>query len=79
MGTSVYSPANYRVSYSAELGRQWKFAKIQGNLSPWYCVCTKTKFIRKGSYGYGEPKNVKIESVQKGYLRVRACKLPGFM
>ena len=78
-GTSVYGPANYRVSYSAEQDRQWKFAKIRSNLSPWYRACTKTKFIWKGCYGYREPKNVILESLQRGYLRVRSCKLPGLM
>ena len=56
-----------------------KFAEIQGYLSPWYRVCTETKFIRKGNYGYSEHKNVNIESVPKGFLRVRACKLLGLM
>ena len=36
-------------------------------------------FISKGSYGYGEPKNVLLESVEKHYLPVRVCKVPRFM
>ena len=41
--------------------RRWpsiKIAEIRVNLSPWYLVCTKAIFISKGSYEYGEPKNV---------------------
>ena len=36
-------------------------------------------FIWKGSYRYGEPKNVIGLSVQKTYWPLRACKIPGFM
>ena len=50
--------------------------KIWVDLSPWYSVYTKTMFIWKGSYGYGESKNVFLFSVQKPHLPVRSCKLP---
>ena len=36
-------------------------------------------FISKGSYGYGEPKNVFLYSVEKPHLRVQVCKLPRFI
>ena len=36
-------------------------------------------FISKGSYGYGEPKNVIAVSVQKTHSSLRASKLPGFV
>ena len=41
--------------------------------------CTKAMLISKGSYGYGEPKNVIALSVQKTYWSIRACKLAAFM
>ena len=36
-------------------------------------------FISKGSYGYGEPKNVLLYFMEKPHLPVRVCKLPRFM
>ena len=36
--------------------------KVQ--ITPWYRVCTKAMFISKGSYGYGELKNVITLSVE---------------
>ena len=48
------------------------------NLSPWYLVCTKAMFISKGSYGYGEPKNVICWLVQITHRPVRARKFPLF-
>ena len=45
-----------------------KFAEILLYISPWYHVCTNAIFISKGSYGYGEPKNLFPYSVQKSYL-----------
>ena len=36
-------------------------------------------FISKGSYGYGESKNVFLSSVQKPHLPVRDCKRPRLM
>ena len=45
------------------------------NRSLWYRVCTKAIFISKGSYGYGENRNVFHYSVEKPHLAVRAGKL----
>ena len=42
-------------------------------------ICTKSVIISKGSYWYGEPKNVITLSMQKMYWRLRACELPGFI
>ena len=50
--------SNYPVSWGAELGREWKFVGIRAYLSASYCVSTKGIFTSKGSYGYGERKNV---------------------
>ena len=49
--------ANYLVSCKAVLGRERKFSEIQVYFTPWYHDCTKTMFISKGSYRYGESKN----------------------
>ena len=46
------------------------------DLLPWYRVCTKAIFISKGSYGYGETRNVFFSSVQKPLLPVLDVKLP---
>ena len=46
------------------------------DLSPWYHVCIKAIFVRKGSYGCAETKNVFPYSVQNLLLPVRAVKLP---
>ena len=46
------------------------------DLLPWYRVCTKAIFTSKGSYWYGEPRNVIPLLVQKALLPVRAVKLP---
>ena len=61
------------------LGRQCKFAETWGYHSPWYRVCTNAIYIRKGSYGNGEPKNVNLILVQKAHFALRASKLPVFM
>ena len=55
-----------------------KTTEIRVNLSPWYLVYTKAIFISKGSYGYGEPKNVICWLVQIPHRPVRARKLPMF-
>ena len=55
-----------------------KFAEICDYLSTWYRVCTKAVLTSKGSYGYVEPKNAILVSVQKAYFPLRGCKLPGF-
>ena len=60
------------------IGPSMKIAEIRVNLSPWYLVCTKAMFISKGSYGYGEPKNVICWVVQIPHRPVRARKLPMF-
>ena len=53
-----------------------KIFGICGYFLPWYCVCTNAKFILKGSYGYGEPKNAISLSVQKLHRPVWVNKLP---
>ena len=55
-----------------------KTAEIRVNRSPWYLVCTKAMLISKGSYGYGEPKNVICWLVQIPHRPVRAGKIPLF-
>ena len=71
--------ANYPVLWVAVQGREWKYAKFRAYQSPWYCISTKAMVISKGSYGYGELKNVLPLSFQKQYLPVRGRKLPHFM
>ena len=39
-------------------GREWKYVNLRAYQSPWYRVCTKAILILKGSYMYGELKNV---------------------
>ena len=56
--TYLCGSANYPISWVAVWGREWKYAKLRAYQSPLYRVCTKAMFISKGSYGYGEPKNV---------------------
>ena len=51
-------PSNYRVSNESVKSREQKLAEIGMDLPPWYRVCTKAIFISKGSYGYGQPRNV---------------------
>ena len=46
------------------------------DLSRWYRVYTKTIFILKGCYGYGETRNVFSLSVQKPLSHVQAVQLP---
>ena len=41
--------------YRAQERKVWE---IGTDLWPWYRVCTKEIFIPKGSYGYGETRNV---------------------
>ena len=54
-------------------------AKVRAYQSPWYRICTKAMVISKGSYVYGELKNVLPSLVQKTYLPVRGHKIPSFM
>ena len=77
--TNLYEPANYPLYNSTVYRRHWKFAWIQGILSPRYHDCNKAIFISKGSYGGGEPKNIFLELVEKWYKPLWACKLPAFM
>ena len=74
--TYLCGTANYPVSCKPVQGRERKFAEIRVYLLPWYRVCTKAMFISKGSYMYGEFKNVFLQSVQKSHLPVRDCKRP---
>ena len=60
-------------------GREWKYTKFRASQSPWYCVCTTAMVTLKGSYVYGELKNVMPWSVQKPYLAVQDRKLAHFM
>ena len=56
--TYLFGTANYPASCKPVYGRERKFQEIQVYLSSWYCVCTKSMFISKESYRYGESKNV---------------------
>ena len=78
-GYNLYGPSNYPHSCIAISGRQYKFPKFRGFLSPWYRVCTKTIFISKGSFRDAEHKNIVIGLVQKGYKLLRGFKLPAIM
>ena len=62
--------------------RIWSIIQIWENwrlLIPMFRICTKAMFISKGSYVYGEPKNVIGLSVQKTHSQLRASKLPEFV
>ena len=50
--------ANYPVSWGAVQGPPRKYEKLRAYQYPWYRVCTNAMVISKGSYGYGEFKNV---------------------
>ena len=56
--TYLCGATNSPISCEAVLGQERKFAEIRVYISPWYHICTKAIFISKGSYGYGESKNV---------------------
>ena len=71
--------AKYPVSLGVIQGQEWKYAKLRSYQSLWYSVCIKTMVISKGSYGYGEFKNVLPQSVQIPYLPLRGSKVPRFM
>ena len=60
-------------------GRQCKFPKFRGFLSPWYRVCTKAIFSSNGSFRDAEPKNFILGLVQIGYKPLRGFKVPAFM
>ena len=57
-------------------GPEWKFAYFVTDPLPWCPVCTKEIFRPKGSYGYGESRNVFSKSVQYTQLPVQAVKIP---
>ena len=40
-----------------------------------YKACTNARYILKGSFEEGEPKNVNLALVEKAHLPLRACKL----
>ena len=69
----------YPATWGAVEDREWKRAKLCAPHSPWYSVCTKAIVISKGSYVYGELKNVLPSPVQKTYLPVKGRKIPGYM
>ena len=74
--TYLCGTANDPVSSKPVLGQERKFAELRVYLLPWYIVCTKGMLISKGSYGYGESKNVFHSSVEKSYLPVRTANDP---
>ena len=78
-GTNLYGASNYLNLYIAIWGRQYKFQKFRGFLSPWYRVCTKITLISKRSFRDTEPINIILGLVQKGYKPLRGFKLPAFM
>ena len=51
-------PSNYLVSRESIKGREWKLAEIVVDLPPWYLVYTRAILIQKGSYRYGETRNL---------------------
>ena len=74
--TYLCGTVNNPVSSKPVQSRKRKFSEFRVYLQPWYRVCTKAMFISKGSYGYGESKNVFHSSVQKPHLPVQDCKRP---
>ena len=56
--TSLCGVANYPVPWGGVYGREWKYAKFRAYQQPWYRLCTKAMVTSKGSYGYGELKNI---------------------
>ena len=71
--------SKYPHSCIAIRGRQCKFPKFRGFLSPWYRVCTKAIFSSTGSFRDAEPKNFILGLVQIGYKPLRGFKVPAFM
>ena len=66
--TYLWGTANDPVSSKPVQGRERKFAEFRVYLQPGYCICTKAMCISKGSYGYGESKNVFLQLSQKTSL-----------
>ena len=77
--TYLCRSSNHPDSCRAVQDRERTIGEIRGYLSPWCSVCTKAMIISKGSYGYGEPKNVFLTSLQEAHLPVRVHKLPRLM
>ena len=75
----MYCPSRCRNSTYQCRAANWKYAKVRAYLLTWYGISTREMFISKGSYGYGKPKNVLLEFVEKPHLPVRVSKLPRFM
>ena len=61
------------------MGSRMEKCKISCTPIPWYRVCTKAMVTSKGSYVYGELKNVLPSSVQKTHLPVRGRKIARYM
>ena len=78
-GTNFYGASNYPHSCVAIQGRECKFPKLRGFLSPWCRVCTKPILISKGSFRDAESKNLIFGLVQKVSEHLRSFKLPTFM
>ena len=77
--TYLCGSANYPVSLGAVEGRELKYAILRAYLSAWYSVSRRGMFISKGSYGYGECRNVLLWSVENPHLPVWVCKLSRFI
>ena len=56
--TYLCGSAKYPVSWLAVYVQEWKYAKFRAYQSPWCRVCTKAMVRPKGSYRYGELKNI---------------------
>ena len=78
-GTNLNWASKYPHSCIAIRGRQCKFPKFRGFLSPWYRVCTKAIFSSNGRFRDAEPKNFILGLVQIGYKPLRGFKVPAFM
>ena len=72
----LYQKVDDPVSCTAVWGRIWKFEILGSFRSPWFRAYTKAMFISKGSYGYGEPKNVIAFSVVR---RITRCHVPPYV
>ena len=75
----MFCPSRCRTSTYQCRATNWKYVKVRAYLLTWYGISTREMFISKGSYGYGKPKNVLFESVEKPHLPVHVSKLPRFM
>ena len=77
-GTSEYGPANTGSHAAPNKADNWNWRKFLDTFLHGTVFAPKQS-IWKGCYGHRLPKNVNLESVPKGFLRLRACKLPGLM